>query len=90
MKNIMTILTAACLLTACSSVIKKNKKVIEELVSTRQVSNSVKVTSYKITGHEETNDSLIVYVRGEGKGDVTFTDTLRLAKNPDGRVAIKY
>jgi len=90
MKNILTILAAVCLFSACSSVIKKNKNVIEELVSTRQVSNSVKVTSYKVTGHEETSDSLIVYVKGKGKGDVTFTDTLRLAKNPDGRVALKY
>ena len=90
MKNIIAILVTACLFTACSSVIKKNKNVIEELVSTRQVSKSIKVTSYKITGHQETSDSLIVYVKGEGKGDRTFTDTLRLAKNPDGRVAIKY
>lgn len=90
MKNIIITLTAACMLTACSSAIKKNKNVIEELVSTRQVSNSIKVTSYKVTGHKETNDSLIVYVKGRGKGDVTFTDTLHLAKNPDGRVAIKY
>lgn len=90
MKNILLIFSVAGLLTSCSSAVKKNKHVIEELVSTRQVSNSIKVTSYKITGHQETNDSLIVYVRGKGKGDVKFTDTLRLAKNPDGRVAIKY
>jgi len=90
MKNIIAVLFTACLFTACSSVIKKNKNVINELVSTRQVSKSIKVTSYNITGHRETNDSLIVYVKGEGKGGSTFSDTLRLAKNPDGRVAIKY
>lgn len=89
MKNFITILLAAGLFTACSRpIIANNKAAIDELVYTRQVSKSIKVDSYRITHHEETEDSVVLYIKGKGPDKTVFYDTIRRAKNADGSLAI--
>ena len=74
---------------ACSRpIIAKNKTTIDDLVYTRQVSKSIKVDSYRITHHEETKDSLVLYIKGKGPDKTVFYDTIRRAKNADGSLAI--
>lgn len=89
MKNTLPILLAAGLFAACSRpIISNNKAAIDDLVYTRQVSKSIRVDSYRITHHQETNDSLILYIKGKGPDKTVFYDTIRRAKNANGTIAL--
>ena len=88
MKKLFYSFAAVLLLASCKDTVAKNKKSIDDLVETRAVSRSVTIESYHITNKEETPDSLILYVDVKPANGQPYSDTLRVAKTPDGYIKI--